>query len=263
MVKYIMVWLAFLSAVVASAKSLTVELYPDSLGEGSELYVYPADKPGGVAILMCPSGGYEWLSIDKEGKDMARWMNSLGITYAVVKYRMPHERSTVPLEDVTKAMRLMREKSDEWGVRTLGIMGASAGGHLAATASTHYESAADRPDFQILFYPVISMDSAITHEGSRVNLLGRNPSEEKVRYYSNETQVTKETPKAFIMLAADDDIVPVANTMRYVRALLDNNVKVSLHMYPDGGHGWGFSDGFRYKRQWTEELEKWLREEVK
>ena len=141
-------------------------------------------------------------------------------------------------------------------------MGASAGGHLASTLATHYSSKETRPDFQVLFYPVITMDPTYTHGGSRANLLGEKPSKELQDNYSNELQVTPDTPKAFIMLSSDDGAVPVANGVNYYMALLKNNVRASLHAYPEGGHGWGYGDGFIYKHQWKEELEKWLREEI-
>ncbi len=154
--------------------------------------------------------------------------------------------------------------SAKWGIDSskVGIMGASAGGHLASTLATHYSSKETRPDFQVLFYPVITMDPAYTHGGSRENLLGSSPSKELQDRFSNELQVTPDTPKAFIMLSSDDGAVPVKNSINYYSALLGNNVRASMHAYPDGGHGWGYGDGFRYKSQWMEELEKWLREEI-
>ena len=164
-----------------------------------------------------------------------------------------------PLSDAHQAIRLMREHANEWHIQKVGIMGASAGGHLASTAATHY-TAGTRPDFQILFYPVISMDLSNCHKGSRDNLLGKSPSEELVRLYSNELQVTGDTPPAFIMHSSDDGAVPVSNSVSYYLALVKNKVPASLHTYPIGGHGWGFRDSFTYKRQWTGELEKWLRE---
>ncbi len=230
----------------------------------AELYVYPASKPNGTAILMCPGGGYWGLAMGHEGNAMADWFNSLGITYAVLKYRMPNGHDEIPLSDAEEAMRLLRSHASEWGINpnSIGIMGASAGGHLASTLATHYSSPSTRPDFQILFYPVITMEAGVTHAGSREFLLGKTPSEELVKRYSNELQVSSETPQAFIMVSADDNVVPVANSLRYVNSLSQNNVPFSLHVYPTGGHGWGYGDRFIYKPQWTAELDKWLRESV-
>ena len=231
----------------------------------ASITVYKADKPNGMAIVMCPGGGYWGVALGHEGHDMASWLNAQGITYVVLKYRMPNGHHEIPLNDAEQAMRLVRANAADWGInpRRVGIMGASAGGHLAASLATLYGSQETKPDFQILFYPVISMDAAITHQGSRDNLLGKHPSEELVHRYSLEQQVDENTPQAFIMLSADDDAVPPANSMRYIQALLEHKVPTSLHMYPTGGHGWGFRDSFIYKRQWTGELEKWLREGIR
>lgn len=226
--------------------------------------VYIPPKPNGKAIIMCPGGGYVWEATGHEGHDMAEWFNRQGITYIVLKYRLPQGDSEVPLSDAEQAMRLVREHAGEWGVdpSKVGIMGASAGGHLASTLATHYSSNTTRPDFQILFYPVVTMDPNYTHMGSHDYLLGPDPSKELENKYSNELQVTGDTPKAFIMLSSDDTIVPVANGINYYMALLKNNVSATLHAYPSGGHGWGYGDAFQYKDQWTSELEKWLREEI-
>lgn len=226
------------------------------------LTVYPAPHPNGMAIIMCPGGGYGGLAMKHEGHDMAPWFNTQGITYAVLKYRMPNGHHEVPLSDAEQAIRMVREHAAEWGVnpQRVGIMGASAGGHLAASLATLYSSDKTRPDFQILFYPVISMQKGVTHGGSRKNLIGENPSQELEQKYSLERQVSPRTPQAFIMLSSDDDAVPPINGIGYFLALRDHKVPASLHAYPTGGHGWGFRDNFTYKRQWTEELEKWLRE---
>lgn len=226
------------------------------------LTVYPAEKPNGMAIIMCPGGGYAGLAMAHEGHDMAAWFNAQGITYAVLKYRMPNGNNEVPLSDAEQAIRMVRDHAAEWGVNParVGVMGASAGGHLAASLSTLYSSDKTRPNFQILFYPVISMVEGITHPGSRENLIGKNPPQALEQKYSLEKQVTPRTPQAFIMLSSDDDLVPAANSIGYFLALKDKKVPVSLHMYPTGGHGWGFRDNFTYKRQWTGELEKWLRD---
>ena len=227
--------------------------------------VYTPKNPTGKTVLMCPGGGYTHEASGHEGHDMADWYNAQGITYAVLKYRLPYGDNTIPLADAEQAMRLLRKYANELGVdpEKVGIAGASAGGHLASTLATHYSSKETRPDFQILFYPVVSMDADKTHMGSRKALLGENPSDELVKLYSNELQVTPDTPKAFIMLSSDDGAVPPANSIDYYTALINNKVKTSLHTYPVGGHGWGFRDKFPYKRQWTGELEKWLNEEIK
>ena len=223
------------------------------------LYVYPAQKGNGQAVLACPGGGYTHLAMAHEGKDLADWFNAQGITYAVLRYRMPNGHDEIPLSDVHEAIRMLRKHKSEWNIKKLGIMGSSAGGHLASTAATHFD-AETRPDFQILFYPVITMDPSYTHMGSHDNLLGKNPAKELEKKYSNELQVTPQTPPAFIIHSSDDGAVPVANSVNYYMALVKNGVPASLHTYPIGGHGWGFRDSFTYKRQWTGELEKWLRE---
>lgn len=222
------------------------------------LTIYRAAKPNGMAIVACPGGGYVRLATAHEGHDMAAWFNAQGITYAVLKYRMPNTHHDVPLSDALQAIRIMKQHAEEWGYNKVGIMGSSAGGHLASTAATHFTEDS-RPDFQILFYPVVSMVNP-THQGSKDNLLGKTPSQEMLNLYSNEKQVTPQTPPAFIMHSSDDKAVPVSNSIDYYTALVKNGVSASLHIYPIGGHGWGFRDNFIYKRQWTGELEKWLRE---
>ena len=226
--------------------------------------IHKADKPNGTAIIMCPGGGYARLAMNHEGHDMASWLNAQGITYVVLKYRMPNGHHEVPLSDAEQAIRLVRQHAKEWGVRPdrVGIMGASAGGHLAASLATLYSSDETRPDFQVLFYPVITMLSA-PHGGSRQNLLGDHPSQELETRYTLEKQVNERTPQAFILLSADDDVVPPVNSIHYFEALLRNGVPATMHVYPTGGHGWGFRDAFTYKHQWTGELEKWLREGLK
>ncbi|WP_321423934.1 alpha/beta hydrolase [uncultured Bacteroides sp.] len=223
--------------------------------------VYPAKNGNGKAIIMCPGGGYARLAMDHEGHDMASWFNAQGITYVVLKYRMPNGHSEVPISDAREAIIIVRKHAAEWGVNVhkVGIMGASAGGHLASTLATHF-NVETRPDFQILLYPVITMNKSYTHGGSRQNLIGKSPVKELETLYSNELQVTEKTPKAFIALSSDDSTVPPQNSVNYYLALLKNKVSATMHIYPIGGHGWGFRDSFTYKRQWTDELEKWLRE---
>ena len=222
------------------------------------LTIYPAKKPNGQAIVACPGGGYAGIATTHEGHDMAAWFNTQGITYAVLHYRMPYGKHEIPLSDAHQAIRYMRKNAEKWGIEQLGIMGSSAGGHLASTAATHFD-AETRPDFQILFYPVVTMTD-YTHQGSKDNLLGKNPSEELVKLYSNELQVTEQTPPAFIMHSSNDDAVPVLNSINYYLALCKHGVWSSMHLYPIGGHGWGYNESFPYKAQWKDELEKWLRE---
>lgn len=224
-----------------------------------ELWVYPAKDPNGMMLIICPGGGYMRLAIDHEGIDLTDWMNSRGISCAVLKYRMPNGYPEVPLEDSRRAISIVRDRAAEWGVdpQKVGIMGSSAGGHFAATLATLYGDNRYRPDFQVLLYPVISMGDD-THMGSRKELLGEKPSEEMIRKYSLQNNVTEKTPPAFIAFSADDGAVPPSNSLNYVEALIRNKVPVTLHVYPTGGHGWGFRDSFTYKQQWTMELEKFL-----
>ena len=222
------------------------------------LTIYPAKKPNGQAIVACPGGGYAGIATTHEGHDMAAWFNTQGITYAVLHYRMPYGKHEVPLSDAHQAIRYLRKNADKWGIQTVGIMGSSAGGHLASTAATHF-TAETRPDFQILFYPVVTMGE-FTHQGSKNLLLGKNPNEELVKLYSNELQVNEQTPPAFIMHSSDDTVVPVQNTINYYLAMCKHGVPASVHFYPVGGHGWGYNETFPYKTQWKNELEKWLKE---
>lgn len=272
----------FVSMALSAQKPVEIPLWPDGApntngltGNQEDLNggrvanvvnpsitVYRPAKPNGMAIIMCPGGGYARLAMRHEGHDMAPWFTTQGITYIVLKYRMPNGHKEVPLSDAEQAIRIVRSHAGEWGIHPnrVGIMGASAGGHLAASLATLYSSDETRPDFQILFYPVISMVQGITHAGSRTNLLGENPSAELEQKYSLERQVSARTPQAFIMLSGDDGAVPPINGIGYYLALQDRKVPATMHVYPTGGHGWGFRDNFTYKRQWTGELEKWLRD---
>ena len=278
MKKYITLFMLLVSSSLLAQKPIVIKLWPDGapnttgittaekpLENGRvtdvtepTLTIYPAHKPNGMAIVACPGGGYVRLAMNHEGHDMASWFNGQGITLAVLKYRMPNTHHDVPLSDALQAIRIMKEHADEWKIDQVGIMGASAGGHLASTAATHFTDDS-RPDFQILFYPVVTMKNA-THQGSKNHLLGENASQDLVELYSNELQVTPNTPPAFIMHSSDDRSVPVSNSLDYYSALIKNGVSATMHLYPIGGHGWGYNDYFIYKRQWTGELEKWLRE---
>lgn len=274
----------FISTMIFAQQPIEISLWPNGMPNSNGLTgteedleggrvanvvnpsiaVYRPEKPNGMAIIMCPGGGYARLAMGHEGHDMAAWFTTQGITYVVLKYRMPNGHYEVPLSDAEQAIRIVRQHAAEWNINPhrIGIMGASAGGHLAASLATLYSSQETRPDFQVLFYPVISMKERVTHAGSRVNLIGEKPSAELEKKYSLEQQVNAQTPQAFIMLSSDDGAVPPANSLGYYEALLKNHVPATLHAYPIGGHGWGFRDNFTYKRQWTDELEKWLREGV-
>ena len=226
-----------------------------------ELTVYPAPEPNGTALLMCPGGGYGGVAISHEGKDLAPILNKEGITLAVLKYRMPNGHSEVPGDDVKESLRILHERAGEWGidVNRIGIGGASAGGHLASTIATHPSDDYPAPAFQMLLYPVISMKEGITHQGSRNGLLGDNPDQETVDFYSNELMVSSQTPPAFIAVSTDDSVVPLQNSLDYYNALLNNGVPSSLHIYPVGNHGWGTNPEFQYHDEWIAEMIAWLK----
>ncbi|WP_207495927.1 alpha/beta hydrolase [Aridibaculum aurantiacum] len=232
----------------------------------------------GMAVVVCPGGGYSNLSYDWEGLDVAKWLNSKGFAAVVLKYRLPNSKSNVvphlsPLSDAKRALRMVRANAARWNVKVdkIGIMGFSAGGHLASTLGTHFDagnaSAADsverytsRPDFMVLVYPVISMSKSIMHAGSKTNLIGSNPTAELAKEYSNELQVTKQTPPTFLIHATDDKTVPVENSLLFFQALKDNAVPAEMHIYPKGGHGFGLALGRGYLETWTDRCTDWLKE---
>jgi acetyl esterase/lipase len=230
-----------------------------TLKSGAQLLVYkPTSGKAKKGIVVCPGGGYTFLAADHEGTRMAHWFSRNDMAAVVLLYRMPKGDHTIPLTDAAEAIEYMRKHSDELGgYKQVGIMGSSAGGHLASTAATHLDKNRG-VDFHILLYPVVTMELGVTHKGSHDNLLGADATPELERRFSNELRVTPETSRAFIYLAADDKTVPAENSLRYVRALLENKVPCTLHMYPTGGHGWGWSDGYFYKKQWASELLRWL-----
>lgn len=248
-------------------RSETVEVWPDGAPNAFEspegtkyteatLEIYPARNPNGWCVIACPGGGYAMLSDTHEGRDFKEWFNERGFTFCLLEYRMPRGHHDVPLSDVQQAMRIMRERKD-LGIEHIGVMGCSAGGHLASTAATHYVDDATKPEFQILFYPVITMDLAYTHRGSYDGLFGENPSQDLVDLYSNEKHVTAETCPALLLLSTDDFLVPVHNSILYYEALVANHVSASMHIYPSGGHGWGFSEKI-FKGEFLSEMERWL-----
>ena len=224
------------------------------------LYVYPASTPDAPAIISCPGGGYRRLAMNHEGHDMATWFNKQGITYAVLKYRMPNGDIGIPISDALQAIRTMRERSAEWNVdpAKVGIMGASAGGNLAAQAATQFTSEEDRPDFQILFYPFVMMNKWFAK-----SLLMGDESDEAVDRYWASKQVKENTPPAFLLCSADDRTVPCQNSIEYFTALRAKGIQAALFIYPTGGHGWGYEEWMPYKREWTAELERWLEQWTK
>ncbi|MEO8414959.1 MAG: alpha/beta hydrolase [Ginsengibacter sp.] len=230
--------------------------------------------PNGISVIICPGGGYARLAMDHEGVEVAKTFNNYGITAFVLKYRLPMDsimidKSIGPLEDAQQAIRMVRSKATMWGLdpNKVGIMGFSAGGHLASAAATHFHSLADqsihdttsvRPDFTILIYPVISFNDSITHHGSKENLIGKNPSAELVKEFSNELQVSKDCPPAFLVQAGDDRTVPVENSVRYYQACIRNGVPVEMHLYPAGGHGFGLHNKTT-NDQWFDRLMNWMK----
>lgn len=221
----------------------------------------PERLENGKAVVALPGGGYSHLAVYHEGFNWAPFFTETGTAYAVLEYSMPDGDHTIPMSDVEAAFKIMTDSASAWGFSpdSIGIMGSSAGGHLAATMATHPTEHC-HPAFQILFYPVISLDPAITHKGTHKGFLGENPPEGKQETYSSELQVKPDTPKAIIMLSGDDKAVPAANSLRYYQALIDNGVPASLHIYPSGGHGWGYKPTFKYHDQALHELRTWIKE---
>ncbi len=217
------------------------------------------DKANGMAVVCCPGGGYTHLATDHEGYDWAPFYNDLGIALIVLKYRMPRGVTEVPISDAKEALRVVRSHAAEWNInpQRVGIMGSSAGGHLASTVATHSEPST-APNFQILFYPVISMQTEVTHQGSHDALIGRNASEQLTGLYSNAMQVTAQTPPAIMLLSDDDTAVPPLNSAEYYTALKTHKVKASIHVYPSGGHGWGFRTSFKYHDEMLADLKAWI-----
>lgn len=224
-----------------------------------KVFLPEKSKATGRAIVICPGGGYQHLAMEHEGTDWAPVFNNMGIAAIVLHYRMPHGDHRIPIEDAEQAMRLVRHNAKAWGINpnNVGIMGSSAGGHLASTIATHAESDA-KPNFQILFYPVITMDPAFTHQGSHDNLLGKKAKKKQEMLYSNDTQVNRTTPRAWIALSDDDTVVLPANGFNYYFECYRHDVEASLHVYPSGGHGWGIRPAFRFHTEMMAELKAWL-----
>ena len=252
--------------------------------------LYFPKKPNGQMLIVCPGGGYKYTSSWNEGLYVAKWMLERGITVAVVKYRMPNQHHRVPLTDVQNTFRYCREHAAQWKVSQIGVMGFSAGGHLAATTETMYVDAVTKPDFAVLIYPVISLEQD-THRGTHVNLIGRGEGdvlrdgksleqyrkelmesrdrhEKLARKYSLQRQVTASTPATFLALCTDDKTVPAINSVWMYESLIENKVPAEMYIYPAGGHGWGFTTSEfgtdkiePYRKEFFASLDRFLAEQ--
>jgi len=235
-------------------------------------YPAPAGIANGTAVVVCPGGGYVRLSMTNEGVNAARWLNPLGVSVFILKYRMKEYGHPAPLRDVLRAIRLVRSRAAEFGLdpHRIGVEGASAGGHLAACSGTLYDEAigktgnaldsvSARPDFLILQYAVITMKTPLTHVGSMRALLGENPSPEAIQLLSVNEHVTKDTPPAFIVATQDDRAVPMENSLLFYQALRSANVPAELHLYPNGPHGFGFRKDLGQTSDWPKRAEDWMR----
>jgi acetyl esterase/lipase len=260
-------------------KQTSTDITRITLVQSPEIAVYlPAKKTAtGQAVIICPGGGYSYLSYDWEGSDPARLLCGKGIAAIVLKYRLPISKSNIvpnlsPLMDAKRAIRIVRANAAKWNIKknAIGIMGFSAGGHLASTLATHFDSGdrkatdsierqSSRPDFLVLVYPVISMNKPIMHTGSRNNLIGEKADSSLAKLYSNELQVSKQTPPTFLVHATDDKSVPVENSLLFYQALKDKGVPAEMHIYPKGGHGFGLAVGQGYLETWPDRLVEWMR----
>lgn len=237
------------------------------------VFMPAVNKSNQSAVIIFPGGGYQHLAIDKEGTKVAEWFNSIGIAAFVLKYRLPSDlimknKANGPLQDAQEAIRYVRANAAKWNIDAakIGVLGFSAGGHLASTLSTHYDEKvyetaskiSARPDFSLLIYPVISMQNDITHKGSQTNLLGNNPSQALIDSFSNEKRITAQTPPTFLIHATDDTVVLPENSINYYLGLKKNNVPAELHIYEKGGHGFGLgvNDTSKY---WTRDCYEWLK----
>jgi acetyl esterase/lipase len=247
-------------------------------GDNPSLTIYLPDteKATGAAVVIFPGGGYGHLAMDHEGHQIAQWLNSIGVAGFIVKYR--HRNSgagyghPAPIQDAQRAIRMVRSRAKEWGVDPgrIGIIGFSAGGHLASTAGTHFNTrysepvdeidrSSCRPDFMILMYPVISFTEWYTHKGSMVNLLGKNPDKDLMESFSNEKQVTPETPPTFLVHADDDKVVPAENSVAFYLALRKAGVPAEMHIYEKGGHGFGPGIGKGACSSWMARCADWMK----
>jgi len=284
--------------VLISASQSVLPLYPDSIPNSKPVpdeemtetndkgysmiskvsrpaltvYMPPKEKANGAAVIVIPGGGYRREAATHEGSDVAKRFNEMGVTAFVLKYRLPSDETMInkeigPVQDAQRAIQMVREKAKEWGIDKdrVGIIGFSAGGHLASTAGTHFNHAYInvgrkvnlRPDFMILIYPVISFADSITHMGSRDNLLGKDPSPERITAFSNELQVSKKTPPTYLVHAEDDKTVKVQNMLLFATALQKNKVPFDFYLYEKGGHGFGMNNATS-EVKWMDLVQEWM-----
>lgn len=263
-----------------NGKIVTDSLFNDRIwrvgNPGIYAFVVPKQENNGTAVLLCPGGGYERLSYLYNGFNLAKWYNSIGVSAFVLIHRLPHQqdlkqRELAPLQDAQRAMRIIRMNADKWGLKKdhIGIMGTSAGGHVASTLGTHLTDVSAigdamdtlnyRADFMVLLSPVISMGT-YAHSGSKKNFLGTDTTRAMIEQYSNELQVTAGTPPTFIVHALNDSTVKVRNSLLFYEALLDKKVNASIHIFPQGGHGIRMDENPGSTDLWLELLEAWLKE---
>ena len=272
-IKILMLMVITATALPASAqKGTTYNLWangaPNTNGVATDtakvtIYLPNKKKATGRAVVICPGGGYGFLAIDHEGHDWAPFFNSQGIAVIVLKYRMPHGNPTIPMSDAKEALHMVRRNAANWNIdpNQVGIMGFSAGGHLASIVAT-LTTGEDAPNFQILMYPVITMMPDHTHRGSHDNFLGTEHSKKQMKrleqQYSSDLQVTRVTPRAFVALSDDDDLVMPTNGVSFYTECLRHDVPASLYVYPTGGHGWGYRESFDHHYEMVFNLKAWL-----
>lgn len=300
--KNILTFLLILLSIMLHAQDLVLPLWPEGIPCKNELETgiderasigrvirevhepemvafFPSEaQRNGTSVVICPGGGYTILAWDWEGTKMAKWFNSFGVTAFVVKYRLPHWesedcRDQVALMDAQRAMRIVRSRANDWQLdpTRVGVMGFSAGGHLASTLSTHFdygdstatnpvEQLSCRPDFSVLMYPVVTMDSTFAHMGSRRNLIGATPDAAAIEHFSNEKQITAETPPAILIHADDDKAVLPENSVEYYLGLRKHNILASLHIFQGGGHGFSMAEGMGNTENWPLLVKGWMEE---
>jgi acetyl esterase/lipase len=249
----------------ADADAPVLSLLPDGVTTEKaprlHLFLLPVtDKPV-PAVMVCPGGGYGGLAMDYEGYEVAQWLNRNGLNAFVLEYRVAPNRHPAPLNDAQAAIRLIRSRAEEWGIAPdqLGILGFSAGGHLASTVSAHFDTPETRPDFTILIYPVISFMPPFGHAGSGNNLLGDNADPKLVRSFSNQERVTADTPPAFLVASSGDTVVPSENSIVYYQALVKAGVPAEMHIYEQGEHGYGMGKGDPVLSTWTDLCILWMK----